>query len=124
MWKILVSEEQNMNLIYIGTDTWRADFLGCYGNTTIKTPSIDRLAAEGVSFTNTYAEALPTIPMRRAVFTGKSTLPFEPVPMGKCFPGRHSAPQDGWGPLHREDVVFADVLAPTASQTHLIADCY
>jgi len=113
-----------VNLIYIGTDTWRADYLGCYGSSWVKTPNVDWLAAESVRFTNAYAEALPTLPMRRAVFCGKSTLPFEPVPRGKRFPGRSPNPQPGWGPLHREDVTFADVLAPTDYNTGLICDCY
>ncbi len=113
-----------MNLIYIGTDTWRTDYLGCNGNTWVKTPNIDRLASEGVNFTNTYAEGLPTIPLRRAVYTGRDTLPFEPVPMGKRFPGRGPNPAPGWGPLHRKDVTFADTLAETDYNTTLICDCY
>ena len=64
-----------LNFIYVGTDTWRADHLGCYGNPAVKTPNLDRLAAEGTRFTNVAAEGLPTIPMRRVIYTGKSILP-------------------------------------------------
>ena len=63
-----------MNVIYIGTDTWRTDHIGCYGNAAIATPNLDRLASEGVRFTNSYCDGMPTIPMRRVFHTGKSIL--------------------------------------------------
>ena len=59
-------------IILISIDTIRADHLGCYGNRKVKTPNLDRLAAEGVRFTNVYADGLPTMPMRRVVWTGKN----------------------------------------------------
>jgi len=39
------------NLVFILTDNQGAWSLGCYGNSDIRTPHIDRLAAEGVRFT-------------------------------------------------------------------------
>jgi arylsulfatase A-like enzyme len=59
-----MSGRESVNLIVISTDTWRADYLGCYGNDWIQTPNLDRLATEGVVFDNFYAEALPTLPAR------------------------------------------------------------
>ena len=64
-----------MNIIYIGTDTWRTDHLGAYGKSKAATPNLDALAAESVVYENLYTDGLPTIPHRRVFFTGKSILP-------------------------------------------------
>ena len=60
------------NAIVICADTFRADHLGCYGASWIKTPHLDQLAAEGIVFEVCFAEALPTIPARKAYFLHKS----------------------------------------------------
>jgi len=99
-----------LNLIYIGTDTWRADYLGCYGNPNIKTPHLDQLAKESVLFTNVYADGLPTIPCRRVLYTGRSILPFK----------KHGS----WRPLFPEDITFAETLNKAGYTTGLIVDCY
>ncbi len=69
------SKSGRLNMIVIIADTWRADHLGCYGSTRIKTPYLDRFAKESVLFANASAEGLPTIPCRRVYHTGKSVLP-------------------------------------------------
>ncbi|MGC9360944.1 MAG: sulfatase-like hydrolase/transferase, partial [Anaerolineae bacterium] len=60
-----------MNLLVVVADTYRADYLGCYGNTWIQTPNLDQLASESVLFKDFYAEALPTLPVRRVFYTGR-----------------------------------------------------
>lgn len=55
-----------MNLILIILDSLRADHVGCYGNTWIRTPTLDALADESVVFTRAFPESLPTIPAQRA----------------------------------------------------------
>lgn len=42
------------NILFLLADDQRADALGCMRNTIIRTPVIDRLAAEGVSFSNNF----------------------------------------------------------------------
>lgn len=96
------------NLILIIADSFRADHLGCYGNPTVKTPSLDRLAADGVRFTNCYADGLPTIPERRVLFTGNSIIPME----------KHG----GWIPLRHDDVTLPEVLQGNGYTTGFIAD--
>jgi arylsulfatase A-like enzyme len=64
-----------MNLVVISTDTWRSDHLGCYGNDWIQTPNLDRLASEGITFNNFYAEALPTLCARTVFYTGRHLIP-------------------------------------------------
>ena len=46
-----------MNVLWICTDQQRFDTLGCMGNPWVYTPNLDRLAAEGVLFENTYAQS-------------------------------------------------------------------
>jgi len=48
----------------------RADHLGCYGYSRIETPNIDRLAAEGIRFTNAYTQVPITLPAHAVLLTG------------------------------------------------------
>ena len=64
------------NAVVICADTFRADYLGCYGNPWISTPRLDGLAAQGLVFEECFAEALPTIPARKAYFTGRPLFPW------------------------------------------------
>ena len=61
----------NPNILLIMCDQLRADVLGCYGNDFVKTPNIDRLAAEGICFDNAYSPTPVCIPARHAVISGK-----------------------------------------------------
>lgn len=58
------------NVLLITLDTTRADHLGCYGYQDIKTPTLDRLAEEGVRFTKVYAAAPITLPSHASILTG------------------------------------------------------
>lgn len=60
---------QPKQIVLITTDTLRADVLGCYGNDEVKTPRIDRLAAEGTLFESAYATANVTNPSHTSMFT-------------------------------------------------------
>ncbi|MCP4750810.1 MAG: sulfatase-like hydrolase/transferase [Proteobacteria bacterium] len=76
----------NKNVVFIMLDTLQFNYLGCYGNHWIKTPNIDMFAQEATLFENAYTEGLPTIPCRRAMMTGRYTLPAK-----------------GWGPLDPDE---------------------
>jgi len=72
-----------MNVIWIVADTFRKDHLGAYGNETIHTPALDRLAAKSVRFDRHYAAGFPTMPARADYFTGRWTMSFmkwDPLP--------------------------------------------
>jgi len=58
------------NIIFIFADQLRSHALGCYGNEQLKTPNIDRLAKEGVKFTNAISTAPVCGPFRGMLMTG------------------------------------------------------
>ncbi|MBL9114629.1 MAG: sulfatase-like hydrolase/transferase [Verrucomicrobiaceae bacterium] len=58
------------NVIFMLTDNHGDWTLGCYGNKDIRTPNIDRLAAEGVRFANAYANNPVCSPNRATLLTG------------------------------------------------------
>ena len=62
---------QQPNVIYILADDLGYSELGCYGNTFNETPNLDRLASEGVRFTQAYAAAPVCSPYRAALMTGQ-----------------------------------------------------
>jgi arylsulfatase A-like enzyme len=60
------------NIIFLLADDQRSDVLGCYGNDLIQTPTIDRLAANGVRFDNAFCEVPICAASRASLFTGLS----------------------------------------------------
>src|ERR1044071_2452706 len=66
-------EKQKPNIIFILADDLGYGDLGCYGQTRIKTPNIDRLAAEGMRFTQCYAGSTVCAPSRASLMTGLHT---------------------------------------------------
>jgi hypothetical protein len=50
------------NVVLVTIDTLRADHLACYGNREVRTPELDRLAAEGVLFERAYSQTHVTVP--------------------------------------------------------------
>ncbi|MBI5387199.1 MAG: arylsulfatase [Verrucomicrobia bacterium] len=95
------------NLIFILADDLGYGDLGCYGQKRIKTPHIDKLAAEGMRFTSCYAGSTVCAPSRCALMTGLHT--------GHCRV-RGNDPR----PLQAEDVTVAEVLKRAGYNTGLI----
>ncbi len=60
-----------MRILYIDIDTLRPDHLGCYGYHRDTSPHIDRIAAEGMRFTDYYCSDAPCLPSRSALMTGR-----------------------------------------------------
>ncbi len=58
------------SIVLITVDTLRADHLGCYGNTLMPTPHIDRLARDGALFRRAITQAQNTNPALSSVLTG------------------------------------------------------
>ena len=59
------------NFLFIITDQHRADHLGCYGNPIVRTPNIDRIAAEGWRSTRFYVANPACMPNRATLMTGR-----------------------------------------------------
>lgn len=66
-------EEPLMNVIYILADDLGYGDLGCYGSTKIHTPHIDRMAQQGMLFTQHYAGCTVSAPSRCSLMTGLHT---------------------------------------------------
>jgi arylsulfatase A-like enzyme len=64
------------NLILILCDDLGYADLACYGNTKIKTPNLDRLANEGIRFTDFYAAGAQCTPSRAGLLTGRYPVRF------------------------------------------------
>ena len=94
-----------MNVIVITLDTLRQDFLGCYGNKKVRTPSIDAFAAMATKFERAYCTSFPTVPMRT-----------------DCFTGNNNFPRYGWKPLGDEEVVLTEVLRDAGYYTGFVTD--
>src|SRR5882724_5765427 len=61
------------NIVWIMADDLGYGDLGCYGQRVIKTPNIDRLAAQGIRFSDCYAGSTVCAPSRCALMTGLHT---------------------------------------------------
>ena len=67
-----VSAAEKPNIIFLLADDQRNDVLGCYGNELIQTPTLDRLAAEGVRFENAFCEVPICAASRATILSGLS----------------------------------------------------
>ncbi len=85
------------NIIFILADDLGYGDLGCYGQKRIKTPNLDRLAAEGTRFTQFYAGSTVCAPSRASLLTGLHT-------------GHVRIRGNAAYPLQPEDVTIAEVL--------------
>ena len=65
------------NILFIITDDQSWEHAGCYGDKALRTPSIDRLANEGVRFENAYCAAPSCSPSRAGIFTGQDAFRLE-----------------------------------------------
>jgi arylsulfatase A len=74
------------NIVIILADDMGYGDLGCYGHPTIRTPNLDRMAAEGMRFTDFYVAAPVCTPSRAALLTGR--LPIR-TGMAGTLEGKH-----------------------------------
>lgn len=67
----LIAKENKLNVVFILADDLGWGELGCYGQQKIPTPNLDRLASQGVRFTQHYSGAPVCAPSRCVLMTGK-----------------------------------------------------
>jgi arylsulfatase A-like enzyme len=104
---IAFPQRNRPNIILILADDLGYGDLSCYGQKNIKTPAIDRLAAEGVRFTQYYAGSTVCAPSRSVLMTGQHT-------------GHTRIRGNARYPLLPEDVTVAEVLKSAGYHTGLI----
>ncbi|MFC1500033.1 arylsulfatase [Candidatus Zixiibacteriota bacterium] len=91
------------NIIYIMADDLGYGDLGCYGQEKVRTPHIDRLAAEGMRFTDHYAGSTVCAPSRCSLMTGYHT--------GHTFiRGNREIQPEGQQPIPADSVTVARLL--------------
>ena len=98
------------NFLFIIADQQRADHLGCYGNTVLKTPHVDGLAARGCRFDRFYVASPICMPNRATLMTGR-------------MPSAHRCRGNGV-PLPLNTTTIADLLQAAGYRTALIGKCH
>jgi arylsulfatase A-like enzyme len=100
------------NMIFILADDLGYGDLGCYGQEVIKTPRLDRMAAEGLRFTDFYAGNTVCAPSRSVLMTGQH--------MGHTHVRGNASGKTNVQSLRDEDVTVAEVLRPAGYKNALI----
>ena len=106
------------NIVVVVSDTLRTAFLGPYGSTEVQTPNLDRFAREAAVFERAYPEALPTIPTRRTLHSGRRAFPFrdyEPIPWDNVY-------LPGWQPMSPDEGTIAEALDKAGYRCGFVSD--
>ena len=107
MGRMAGAQKNRPNIIYIMADDLGYGDLGCYGQNTIKTPNIDKLAEEGMRFTDHYAGSTVCAPSRCCLMTGFHT-------------GHALVRGNARVPLRPSDVTIAELLKEAGYSTGII----
>ena len=97
------SSAEKPNIIYILLDDAGYGDLGCYGQRKFSTPNIDRLATEGMKFTDHYSGSTVCAPTRCSLLTGLHT--------GHCFVrGNKEVMPEGQSPMPADTITIPRLL--------------
>jgi arylsulfatase A len=103
------------NVVIIYADDLGYGDLGCYGHPTIRTPHLDRMAAEGVRFTQFYSAAEVCTPSRAALLTGRY-----PIRNGMCHDQFRVLRNKSTGGLPADEVTLAELLRGKGYATGIV----
>ena len=116
---MVAEPKTNVVLILIDDLGWKD--LGCYGSEYYRTPNIDRLAGEGLRFTDGYAACNVCSPTRAAILTGKypaRLLLTQWLPSGRWSRTRHKMREGRYvSNLPLEEVTIAEALRDAGYRT-------
>ncbi len=101
----LASQAETPNIVVIFTDDLGYGDLGCYGHPTIRTPRLDRMAAEGMRFTQFYSASSVCTPSRAALLTGRL-----PMRSGMCSDRSRVLFPNSKSGLPAKEITIAEVL--------------
>lgn len=107
--------ERSPNIIIIFCDDLGWGDLACYGNPTIRTPNLDRMAMEGQRWTQFYVAAPVCTPSRAALMTGRY-----PIRNGMTSKARVVLFPDSGGGLESEEITLAELLKQKDYTTGII----
>jgi arylsulfatase A-like enzyme len=113
-----------VNIILVIFDSLRKDCVSVYGPGPwgqVHTPHFEAFARESLVLTRAYPESLPTLPTRRAVYTGQRVYPFD---NGDFHLKGDFVGAPGWGPIREDQHTLAEILSEAGYRTGLIADVY
>ena len=104
------------NIVFILADDLGINDLGCYGREEHNTPNLDRLAAEGIRFTQSYCAQPICSPSRAAILTGKAPARLH---LTTYLPGRPDAPsQKVLHPKIRQELPLAEITLAEVLKTN------
>ena len=115
---------QNMNIVLMIFDSLRKDCVGAYGSPPwgkVYTPHFDAFAEEALVMARAFPESLPTLPARRAIYTGNRVYPFD---KGDFYLKGDFVGSPGWGPIPEDEHTLAEILTEAGYRTCLISDIY
>ncbi|MBN1342764.1 MAG: sulfatase [Phycisphaerae bacterium] len=119
--KPMLGAERPLNVILLLVDDMGWTGASCYGSDLHETPSIDRLAGQGVRFTNAYAAAPVCTPTRASIMTGKSPARLHMTIWRESavnrVKDRKLLPPDTVADLPQSEVTIAEVLEAAAYLT-------
>jgi arylsulfatase A-like enzyme len=92
MWHIRFMKDGGVrpNVLLITLDQFRGDCLSSAGHPIVRTPQLDRLAANGVRFARHYSQASPCGPGRASLYTGMYLMNHRSVLNGTPLDARHT----------------------------------
>ncbi len=93
------------NFVIIYADDLGYGDLGCFGHPTIRTPNLDRMAAEGAKLTQFYSAASICTPSRAALLTGRL-----PIRNGMCSDKRGVLFPNSGGGIPASEITIAEML--------------
>jgi len=98
------------HVVVISLDTTRADHFGFYGNESVATPNLDRLAAESIVLDDFMTVAPTTLASHASLFTGN-------------YPQTHGTPRNGFV-VHEDNVTMAEIFSGHGFVTAGVAGSY